>query len=482
MTLVFRPAKKPPQQQGGKVMTAPEKAAQGAILDAMDQAAAAMTIGSDHLMGKTETLVAEFATHLAASAGFDQFTAMLENVAQQAATASQPVEKATATLTPDLSIIDAHTTAWAAQHAATLVTQISDDTRDTINGLVDSALNGEMTVDGLAKRIRETVGMTGPQGEFVGKQTQNIYLDAIKNGSTQADAQSLAADAYSRLADQKIRERSKTIALTELSNANNAGHMIGVYRGVTDGYIAPGTKKEWSTAEDERTCPICRPMNGEIVDWDQPFSNGLLIPPAHIVCRCAFNDLPPDAVAGEDYKPLRSETEIYGDTVQPKPVPRGWVGQDLSQLTNIYRPPAREALASTISGQGGVEVARGLVSPEEARAALIDSRPGHPLLEHIFDENKLNILEEIGDILDGNYNGFTLKVGRVNFEEEDGAINADIEAFGDTFEDTLIISQLVILGANGELFIDKGAILLAAQQKAQEYEDAAAKVNGESND
>ena len=54
-------------------------------------------------------------------------------------------------------------------------------------------------------------------------------------------------------------------------------------------------KKQWLAGRDERTCPICKKLNGTKVNLDKPFkvtSGGkvyeIMTPPAHPNCRCTL--------------------------------------------------------------------------------------------------------------------------------------------------------------------------------------------------
>jgi SPP1 gp7 family putative phage head morphogenesis protein len=48
------------------------------------------------------------------------------------------------------------------------------------------------------------------------------------------------------------------------------------------------TNKTWETAQDERVCPVCSPLNGTTVPINKPFEGvGVLYPPAHVMCRCS---------------------------------------------------------------------------------------------------------------------------------------------------------------------------------------------------
>lgn len=70
--------------------------------------------------------------------------------------------------------------------------------------------------------------------------------------------------------------RATLIARTETLRAHNEGRktfydQVGV------------TKMEWITADDERTCPVCAPMNGKVYDI-----KGGPIAPKHPGCRCTW--------------------------------------------------------------------------------------------------------------------------------------------------------------------------------------------------
>ncbi|MDD3040769.1 ADP-ribosyltransferase [Bacteroides sp.] len=60
--------------------------------------------------------------------------------------------------------------------------------------------------------------------------------------------------------------------------------------------------KRWETIGDERTCDICLAMDGEIVPINEKFSNGQMIPSAHVNCRCSMT-----SYSEEDYDDLPDE-------------------------------------------------------------------------------------------------------------------------------------------------------------------------------
>jgi SPP1 gp7 family putative phage head morphogenesis protein len=70
------------------------------------------------------------------------------------------------------------------------------------------------------------------------------------------------------------QQRATLIARTETLRTHNEGRKV-FYRQVGV------TKVQWLTAHDERTCPICRPLDGKVFGVDE--IDG---PPRHCNCRC----------------------------------------------------------------------------------------------------------------------------------------------------------------------------------------------------
>lgn len=73
--------------------------------------------------------------------------------------------------------------------------------------------------------------------------------------------------------------RAETIGLTEA--------ILGVTIGNLLAWSAYGIIEEvvWVTAEDEKVCPICRPLHDVIISLEEAVYGGLR-PPAHPRCRC----------------------------------------------------------------------------------------------------------------------------------------------------------------------------------------------------
>jgi SPP1 gp7 family putative phage head morphogenesis protein len=70
---------------------------------------------------------------------------------------------------------------------------------------------------------------------------------------------------------------AEMVARTETSRAMNAGVFVT--------YRAAGVEQiMWVAAEDERTCPQCEELDGEVVALDGEFDDGITAPPAHPSC------------------------------------------------------------------------------------------------------------------------------------------------------------------------------------------------------
>ena len=72
--------------------------------------------------------------------------------------------------------------------------------------------------------------------------------------------------------------RSQMIATTEATRMFAEGNLAGWREsGVVSG-------KRWNTAADELVCPICAPLEGQVVGLDDPFGDEFSDPPAHVNC------------------------------------------------------------------------------------------------------------------------------------------------------------------------------------------------------
>ena len=171
---------------------------------------------------------------------------------------------------------------WVENHASEFVTNVTTTQIEGLRAVVRrAAALEEMTVDELSRAIRPMVGLTKPQAAA----NLKYYETLIANGTKKSRALELSKTYAAR----QHRYRAYNIARTELADAYNQGAYEGTKQAQAAGYMGRSVA-EWSTAEDERTCPYCGALDGKTADLDEGFDlpNGRKLPPAHPGCRCSY--------------------------------------------------------------------------------------------------------------------------------------------------------------------------------------------------
>lgn len=130
----------------------------------------------------------------------------------------------------------------------------------------------------LAARVRGFVGLTERETQAV----LNFREAQLGAGATQSQVDALAA----RYESQLRQARSLRIARTELSFASNEAQADALDDARAQGLVSGDVVKEWSTAEDEATCPVCSELDGIVTSLGSDFAEGYDAPPAHPSCRC----------------------------------------------------------------------------------------------------------------------------------------------------------------------------------------------------
>lgn len=175
--------------------------------------------------------------------------------------------------------------AWTESRSAEFVTNVSQTQIEGIRALIQRAAGLEdMSVNDLAKAIRPMIGLTKQASASV----MNYYETLRKNRVSEKRARDRAI----RYAARKHRERAYQIARTELATAYNAGAHEGTKQAQAAGMLGECVK-EWSTARDERVCPVCGSLEGKQIPMDAEFDGASRKwstrqhPPLHPSCRCA---------------------------------------------------------------------------------------------------------------------------------------------------------------------------------------------------
>ena len=178
--------------------------------------------------------------------------------------------------------------AWLKKYGLSRVKDLSSETIEGIKVALDQALERGENPLVAARRIR---AMIGPNSRQMGA-IERYYSRLGDQGVAQRKARELTQ----KLADRYVKQRAETIARTELIAAENHGRLEAWDRAVDAKLIGEESEKEWVTAFDERTCPLCALEDGVRVKLDEPFPDvGVMAPPAHVNCRCSMNLIPAPA-------------------------------------------------------------------------------------------------------------------------------------------------------------------------------------------
>jgi len=139
---------------------------------------------------------------------------------------------------------------WARKHGATLVTQMDDETKRRLAGVVSNGIKNKRGVDGIGRDIRKEI------------QQMSVY-------------------------------RGRMISRTETASALSQGSLDAMKDMGIEG-------KEWVTAGGP--CDICSDNAAAgVIPVDQAFPSGDMAPPAHPNCECALAParLPSEVTAEE---------------------------------------------------------------------------------------------------------------------------------------------------------------------------------------
>jgi SPP1 gp7 family putative phage head morphogenesis protein len=150
-----------------------------------------------------------------------------------------------------------------------------------INALTEEELTGYVMPDG-----KRWFGISG-----VNEDLRKEIIDSIKEGLDNRESHDQLAKRIKTVFGEMPEYRNMRIARTESNRIMNQGTNMS--------YVESGIKghKEWLSAIDERTSPICRRLNGQKVSPTEAFtdpSTGVQFhhPPAHPNCRSTIVFVP----------------------------------------------------------------------------------------------------------------------------------------------------------------------------------------------
>lgn len=198
---------------------------------------------------------------------------------------------------------------WNATNAARFVTNVTTAQIEGLRAVIRRAtqLDG-MNVDELARVIRPMVGLTHQQTIA----NLKYYEKLISNGVSEKKAKEMSLKYSAR----QHRYRGQMIARTELAFSYNQGKYLSVKQAQEQGLMGK-CKKVWVMADTERTCSICRALDGKDIDMDEDFdiqtnlthSAVKKVPPAHPHCMCAIDYVEVERPAADPLPEQLPETD-----------------------------------------------------------------------------------------------------------------------------------------------------------------------------
>jgi hypothetical protein len=189
--------------------------------------------------------------------------------------------------------VDPRAVAWAQTRSGELIAQLTDEQRAVVRDVLARSVENGSTAVQTANDLKSVIGLNDKWAQAVANTRAKEYARLIKQGVSPAIAETQANAAALRHRETLIKARATNIARTEIQTAQNQGRYLSWAQGIEGGYIAPTAQKRWQTGplvtagpNRVQVCPVCAPLAGEVKAWSEPFSNGVLMPPAHPSCRC----------------------------------------------------------------------------------------------------------------------------------------------------------------------------------------------------
>jgi len=168
------------------------------------------------------------------------------------------------------------------KHVAELVVQISETTRENINGLVKTGWKNQINPEKLVKNIKNSgIGLDRNRQASLEKYRRAL----IKEKLPKKQIEKLCIKKYNQL----LLDRGRTIARTEAINlANEGSRQMYEASAKQNKYINNNYELEWIVTPDDRLCDKCRAMKGKRSSFSGTFDGGLRRPTLHPRCRCCI--------------------------------------------------------------------------------------------------------------------------------------------------------------------------------------------------
>lgn len=224
--------------------------------------------------------------------------------AAKAAVSEMPVQVSTAL---SMNLMNQNVVTFLDKYTFNMIQQITSDTRAALTQVLTRAFSEGGAPIEIAREIRGMIGLTAAQDAAIANyrtaleqgtssSLRNALARSLRDGRYDRSllrsiktGQGMSADKIDKLTERYraryLQYRANAIARTESIRAANAGQ-LEAWRQAREQGLLDGAQREWQATGDDRDCDVCDGLDGEVVAFDEPFSNGDMHPPEHPHCRC----------------------------------------------------------------------------------------------------------------------------------------------------------------------------------------------------
>ncbi len=172
---------------------------------------------------------------------------------------------------------------------------------DGVRSALTDVVRGETNIVRVVDQIAENIGLTPAQSKQVRNLRRKLQQTRLTTplGDTPLLRAGIDAD-VENLARRLRRNRARAIADNETQRAIQAGERIWWNCAISEGEVdGDRVVKRWFTLRDDDVCPICEPLDGQVIPLTDSFDGQWSEPPAHFSCRCfiEYRELGPDGQA-----------------------------------------------------------------------------------------------------------------------------------------------------------------------------------------
>jgi SPP1 gp7 family putative phage head morphogenesis protein len=209
--------------------------------------------------------------------------AEMNEIARQAIAGSAKVTKDVMNLKGSFDVVNDAVIDAARNLSIELSTNLRKSTKESLRQIVEDLIGGNISEAEALRRIQLEVGLLPQHAKAV----SNYRRTLINSGTPRGKANQLAEQYAKRL----LKYRANMISRTEVARATGVGQ-TQFWRQMRDqDALPPQANRVWITAIDERACPFCSSMNGQVasIDGGWETEKGYMEYPqgSHPHCRCS---------------------------------------------------------------------------------------------------------------------------------------------------------------------------------------------------